>query len=97
MTLLIYAYYCVYFIKLLVREILEQCNNHIKKRQRTSEYTMIIYISIVLLKSSKMTFAIMMTGSSNYKGLYHNIEACTAGEKSTTDSILYVTTNTYER
>lgn len=48
-------------------------------------------------KSSKMTFALMMTGSYNYKGLYHNIEACTAGQKTTTDLIQHVTTTTHER
>lgn len=34
-----------------------------------------------------MSFALKMTGSSNYKGLHHNIEACAAGEKPTTDLI----------
>lgn len=50
-----------------------------------------------VMEIKQITFSLVMTGSFNYKGLYHNIEACTAGEEITTDLKMSVTTNTYNR
>lgn len=45
------------------------------------------YKSKMYRNENTITLALTVTGSTNYKGLYHNIEACAAGEKTTTDFI----------